>query len=180
MFQTLVTNDPRNSQLLQDAPKYLQHESTPDLVQYREVVAPDKPGCHGCTEHNRLLDAFGEAVSQVLQIHEQQFLAIVAGDGESNRFDLLIHVANEEKLQAKYAYIRHVEAHGCTGEKMPLTKLEREVITDSMLKVQSIQSSLEQIDDSKIPEAEEIHDCLEAADQSFRDALKGQPPSAKR
>jgi len=55
---------------------------------------------------------------------------------------------------------------------MPLSKLEREVITDSMLKVQSIQASLEQIDAAKIPESEEIQDCLENADHSFRDALK--------
>jgi hypothetical protein len=116
-----------------------------------------------------LLDEFGNAVREVLQLevlqlHERQFLAIVEGDAESNRFDLLIHVANERKQRAKYDYMRHVEAHGCTGQKMPLSKLEREVITDSMLKVQSIQSSLENIDDAKIPAAEDIHDCLEEAD----------------
>ena len=54
---------------------------------------------------------------------------------------------------------------------MPLTKLEREVITDSMLKVQSIQASLDHIDESKIPDREEIEDCLESADKSLRSAL---------
>ena len=68
----------------------------------------------GCQEHDRLLDAFGEAVQEVLKLHEQQFLAIVDGDSECNRFDLLIHMANEKKQAAKYAYIRHVEAHGCS------------------------------------------------------------------
>ena len=68
----------------------------------------------GCEEHDRLLDAFGAAVQEVLKLHEQQFLAIVDGDDECNRFDLLIHMANETKQAAKYAYIRHVESHGCS------------------------------------------------------------------
>ncbi len=37
---------------------------------------------------------------------------------------------------------------------MPLTKLEREAITDSMLKIQSIQASLEQVDDDKLIDIE--------------------------
>jgi hypothetical protein len=68
----------------------------------------------GCEEHDSLLDAFGAAVQEVLKLHEQQFLAIVDGDNECNRFDLLIHMANEKKQAAKYAYIRHVESHGCS------------------------------------------------------------------
>lgn len=68
----------------------------------------------GCEEHNRLLDLFGAAVQAVLQLHEQQFLAIVDGDDDCYRFDLLIHMANEQKQAAKYAYLRHVEAHGCS------------------------------------------------------------------
>jgi hypothetical protein len=68
-----------------------------------------------CEEHRRLLDEFGEAVEELLLLHEHQFLAIVQGDTESHRFDLLIHMANEKKLLAKYAYIRHVESHGCSN-----------------------------------------------------------------
>ena len=68
----------------------------------------------GCGEHNRLLDQFGSAVRELLSLHEQQFLAIVDGDGECSRFDLLIHMANEQKQVTKYAYLRHVEAHGCS------------------------------------------------------------------
>ena len=67
----------------------------------------------GCEEHNRLLEAFGAAVQELLQLHEHQFLAIVQGDTECSRFDLLIHVTNEKKQLAKYAYLRHVESHGC-------------------------------------------------------------------
>jgi len=55
---------------------------------------------------------------------------------------------------------------------MPLNKLEREVITDSMLKVQSIQASLDQIDESKLPEIDEINSCLKSANDSFRTALR--------
>ena len=67
-----------------------------------------------CQENRRLLDEFGMAVQDLMRIHEQQFLAIVQADPESNRFDLLIHMANERKQRAKYAYLRHVESHGCS------------------------------------------------------------------
>ncbi len=74
-------------------------------------TAPRKSGCE---EHARLLDNFGVAVRELIDFHEQQFLAIVEGDSECSRFDLLIHLANENKQLAKYAYLRHVEAHGCS------------------------------------------------------------------
>ena len=34
-------------------------------------------------------------------------------DSEAGRFDLLIHEANERKLNAKYAYLNHLKTHGC-------------------------------------------------------------------
>ena len=70
---------------------------------------------YGCEEHNRLLEDFGVAVRELLELHEQQYLAIVDGDDDCSRFDVLIHMANEKKQQAKYAYLRHVEAHGCSN-----------------------------------------------------------------
>jgi hypothetical protein len=70
-----------------------------------------------CSEQRRLLDMFGEAVQDMLLLHEQQFLAIVAGDLDSHRFDLLIHMANEKKQHAKYAYLQHVDTHGCSGNR---------------------------------------------------------------
>jgi CheY-like chemotaxis protein len=79
----------------------------------KESAAPARGP--GCDEHNRLLDRFGEAVQELLKLHEQQFLAIVGGDTEGHRFDLLIHMANEKKQQAKYAYLLHVESHGCSN-----------------------------------------------------------------
>ena len=61
-----------------------------------------------------------------------------------------------------------------------LTRLEREVITDSMLKVQSIQASLDRIDADKVPGNEEIRDCLESADKSFREALRAERSDASQ
>lgn len=78
------------------------------------IAAPVRKS--GCEEHNRLLDEFGDAVRSLLTLHEQQFLAIVEEDSECTRFDLLIHMANEKKQHAKYAYLRHLEAHGCSNE----------------------------------------------------------------
>jgi hypothetical protein len=58
---------------------------------------------------------------------------------------------------------------------MPLTTLEREVITDSMLKIQSVQASLDQIDGSKVLDFDEIHSCLKTASRSFSAALRTGP-----
>lgn len=67
-----------------------------------------------CGEGRRLLELFGASVQELLKLHEQQFLAIADGDSAANRFDLLIHEANEHKQDAKYAYLKHLEQHGCS------------------------------------------------------------------
>ena len=67
-----------------------------------------------CEEAKCLLDAFGEAVQDLVRLHEEQFQSILAGDLDSTRFDDLIHMANEIKQDAKYAYLTHLEAHGCS------------------------------------------------------------------
>jgi hypothetical protein len=67
-----------------------------------------------CEEARRLLEAFGEAVHELIKLHETQFLAIVEGDSNAGRFDLLAHDALERKQNAKYAYLEHLEAHGCS------------------------------------------------------------------
>jgi hypothetical protein len=74
----------------------------------------EAPVLAGCKEHARCLETFGAAVRELLELHEQQWLAIIDGDHDSCRFDVLIHMANEKKQAAKYAYLRHVEAHGCS------------------------------------------------------------------
>ena len=85
------------------------HHDSPDL----KIAKPRRTSV--CEQHNQLLDEFGEAVRKLLDLHEQQFQAIVEEDSECTRFDLLIHMANEQKQRAKYAYLRHVEAHGCSN-----------------------------------------------------------------
>ncbi len=55
---------------------------------------------------------------------------------------------------------------------MALTTLEREVITDSMLKIQSVQASLDQIEGNKVINLDEINNCLKSACKSFRNALR--------
>ena len=63
---------------------------------------------------------------------------------------------------------------------MTLTKVEREKITDGMLKIQSARASLEDVDPNKIPEMEDLEDCLEDADKNLKRALKQQPHSSKK
>jgi hypothetical protein len=61
-----------------------------------------------------------------------------------------------------------------------LSKLEREVITDSMLKIQSIEAGLHQIDGSKVVNIEEIHSCLRSAGSSFQAALRSTPSTKSK
>jgi hypothetical protein len=79
-----------------------------------EKAPPEASQFLYCEEARRLLEAFGETVQELVKLHEQQFLAIVDGDSDAGRFDLLIHYANEKKLNSKYAYLHHVETHGCS------------------------------------------------------------------
>jgi hypothetical protein len=65
-----------------------------------------------CIEKRRLLEAFTEAVHQVMLLQQQQVTDILNND-DFSRFDVLLHMANEKKEQAKYAYLQHVEKHGC-------------------------------------------------------------------
>lgn len=67
-----------------------------------------------CPDARQLLDAFGETVRELTRLHEEQFQAIVGGDLDSTRFDDLIFMANERKHEAKYAYLHHLETHGCS------------------------------------------------------------------
>jgi hypothetical protein len=65
-----------------------------------------------CVERRRLLEAFTETVHQVMLLQQQQVTDIL-NDDDISRFDLLLQMANEKKEQAKYAYLQHVEKHGC-------------------------------------------------------------------
>src|SRR5207253_330215 len=66
-----------------------------------------------CSESERLLNAYGTAVQELFMFQEQHFAALVDGDEDPTRYELLIHMAGEKRQAAKYAYLRHVEEHGC-------------------------------------------------------------------
>lgn len=67
-----------------------------------------------CGTARLLLEDFGNAVSVMIHLHEQQFQAIIDGDSDAARFDVLIHEANEARQNAKYAYLSHIHVHGCS------------------------------------------------------------------
>jgi len=54
---------------------------------------------------------------------------------------------------------------------MTLTRVEKERIADSQLKLESITKSLKHVDPAKIERIEEIQDCLDDADKSLKQAL---------
>jgi hypothetical protein len=55
---------------------------------------------------------------------------------------------------------------------MPLTRVEPERITDSRLKIQAVAHRLKGVDPQKVPDFEEIEECLEDADKSLGGALR--------
>ena len=65
-----------------------------------------------CLEKRRLLEVFTEAVHEVMLLQKQQ-VADIINDDDFSRFDLVLHLANERRALAKYAYLQHVEEHGC-------------------------------------------------------------------
>jgi hypothetical protein len=62
---------------------------------------------------------------------------------------------------------------------MDLTKSDRAKITDSVHSIQSARASLTDIDESKVPQVDEIEDCLESADRNLRVALRQSPAKKK-
>ena len=62
---------------------------------------------------------------------------------------------------------------------MALNKVEKERITDSLLKLQSASKVLKGVDRAKVPDLEEIEKCLKDADKILGAALRS-PASAHR
>jgi len=67
-----------------------------------------------CRQAKGLLEAFAGTIHELVRLHEEQFQAVIEGDVDSMRFDALIHMANECKQEAKYAYLHHLEIHCCS------------------------------------------------------------------
>jgi len=62
---------------------------------------------------------------------------------------------------------------------MALTRLERERITDSKLKLQSAANTLSRVAPEKVPDFNDIQDCLEDAEKSLGSALRLSKPDPK-
>jgi hypothetical protein len=68
-----------------------------------------------CEEKHRLLREFLNTIQELNAIQAEQTRAVIEGDDDFTRFDVLLHLAQERKDQAKYAWIAHVEEHRCHG-----------------------------------------------------------------
>ena len=55
---------------------------------------------------------------------------------------------------------------------MPLSRVEKERVIDSRLKIQSIARSLREVDPNGVPGMHEIEECLEDADKNLGQALR--------
>ena len=60
---------------------------------------------------------------------------------------------------------------------MELTRAEKERIVDSRLKLQAVTRSLKGVDPNKVPDYEDIEECLEGAEKSLRGALQSPKPT---
>jgi hypothetical protein len=76
-------------------------------------MRPRVPEIGFCEEKNRLLDEFLQASREMIALQNEQTQAVISGDDDFPRFDVLIHLAQERKEVAKYAWIAHVDSHGC-------------------------------------------------------------------
>lgn len=66
-----------------------------------------------CAVKQQLINEFLDAVHEIAVLQEQQAQAVIEDDPDFSRFDVLLHFAQEKKDSAKYAWIAHVETHGC-------------------------------------------------------------------
>lgn len=55
---------------------------------------------------------------------------------------------------------------------MGLTRSDRERINDSRLKLRTVSETLEKVDTEKVPDFEDIQECLEGAEKSLKEALR--------
>jgi hypothetical protein len=81
------------------------------------IMSPERQGripeIGFCEEKFRLRQEFLEAIHDLNILQSQQIQAVITGDAEFTRFDLLLHFAQQRKDRAKYAWMAHVEAHHC-------------------------------------------------------------------
>ena len=78
-----------------------------------ETQARRIPEIAYCSEKRRLMLAFVEAVQELGALHKQQGDALIEGDPDFARFDVLLHMANQKEDAAKYELMEHLENHRC-------------------------------------------------------------------
>ena len=62
---------------------------------------------------------------------------------------------------------------------MSLSRVERERLNDSRMRIQSVVSTLEGVDPRKIPHFQDIDSCLKEAEESLRIALRDEHNASK-
>jgi DNA-binding NarL/FixJ family response regulator len=77
------------------------------------TLGPSRFPLSVCAEGRQFFTDFAQAVVEVVKLLQNQLNAVMNGDLAANRFDLLIHEANERKQDAKYSYLHHLHTHGC-------------------------------------------------------------------
>jgi hypothetical protein len=83
------------------------------MSENRQQVRAHIPEVGFCEEKKRLLDQFLNSIREITVLQTQQARALIEGDPDFSRFDVVLHVAHEKKDAAKYAWIAHVESHHC-------------------------------------------------------------------
>jgi len=90
----------------------LRHSGMTQIKRYELRRVPERARCE---DRHRLLDEFLNAIHELNALLQQQTQAVIEGDLDFSRFDVLIYFAQQAKDKAKYAWIEHVEIHGCGG-----------------------------------------------------------------
>ncbi|MDP9169424.1 MAG: hypothetical protein M3N54_02295 [Acidobacteriota bacterium] len=67
----------------------------------------------GCPDAANLRGELLAAIRELNAINTQLIQALIDGDPDFARFDLLLHMATERKDHAKYALIGHLDTHRC-------------------------------------------------------------------
>ena len=72
-----------------------------------------RPEAKLCFQKRQLLDAFLQAVHEVVELQDQQMTHFVEGGGGFERIDLAIEAARKKRDTARRLYVLHLTAHGC-------------------------------------------------------------------
>jgi hypothetical protein len=79
----------------------------------RPLRRPELPEIAFCKEKHRLTETFLSAIRELLTLQSQQSQAVIDGDPDFERFELLLHIASGQKELAKYALMAHMDSHHC-------------------------------------------------------------------